>query len=493
MFLIVAKPRSTNNNYRNVGGQQQIHNVSRGQGQNLARPQEQSQANLNAQRSNCNTIIGPGQVLTHKTPEVAYYSRIDQLPGNDVAPVLTNAPQIPPLPTHLNLPKPLVPVKMQVASGSVPKPAPVSKPHPIKQPITYREITLTLSTDLKLKASIKDVKDPKFLQFHKELNKTKPLSDIRMSLINNQHLSDVQLIVGDKKEVIYGHKMFLITASSLFLTHFESNNEVQLIVENVETPILLELLKYCYTSQVNITEQIVLDLLKAANYLKVRQLSNVCHSFISNLFNEDSIFVIFEKALEQKNELFEKKCVTFMLNNEEKCFTSKGFYKIGFSSLLDIIGRCKFSNEKNEEIIKKWNYGAENMVFAPSENKPKESAKPVKPHPAQSANPKGKKAKASTSASANVMTGPLIPSLFDLNLNAPQTSDFVYRDDDNESIVSKDDDKDMKTRVFVNGFKNKGVSEFRYVNLSSCLIVFFIRIFLLQSIGFILQKINLIT
>lgn len=512
MNFIVAKPRTTNNNYRNSGGLQQIHNVPRVQGQNLVRPQGQSQANLNAQRSNCHTVIGPGQVLTYNTPEVVHYTRVDQLPGNDVARVLTIAPQIPPLPssnsyhtmleepstsfTHLNLPEPLVPVNSPVASGSVSKHTSVIKPHPIKQPTTYHEITLDLSTYLPMmKASIKEVKDPKFLQFHKQLNKTKPLSDIRLSLINNQHLSDVQLIVGDKKEVIYGHKMFLITASSLFLTHFESNHEVELIVENVETPILLELLKYCYTSQVNITEQIVLELLKAANYLKVRQLSNVCHSFISNLFNEDSIFVIFEKALEQKNELFEKKCVAFMLNNEEKCFTSKGFYKIGFSSLLDIVGRCKFSNEKNEEIIKKWNYGAENMVFAPTENKSEESSKPVKPHPAQSANVKVKKAKAkaSTSASANVMTGPLIPSLLDLNLNTPQTSDFVYRDDDNESIVSKDDDKEMRTRIFVNGFKNRGVSEFRYVYLSSCIIVLFNRIFLLQSIGFILQKINLIT
>ena len=347
-------------------------------------------------------------------------------------------------------------------------PAPMDNPAPRNNPVfnkpppTYHEITMDLNTYLPmLKASIKDVKDPKFLQFHKELNKTKPLSDIRLSLINNQHLSDVQLIVGDKKEVIYGHKMFLITASSLFHTHFECNNEVQLIVENVETPVLLEILKYCYTNQVDITEKNVLELLKAANYLKVRQISNVCHSFISNLFNEDSIFVIFEKALEQKNELFEKKCIAFMLNNEEKCFSSKGFYKIGFSSLLDIVGRCKFNNEKNEEIIKKWN-GAENMVFAPTENAFKDTtSKPVKGHPAQSA--KQGKAKASTSSSTP-QPGPMIPSLFDLNLNAPNTSEFVYRDDDNESVVSKDDDTEMKTRIFLNGSKKRGVSEFRYVH-----------------------------
>lgn len=489
--------------------QQQSYNVARGQGQNLTRPETPSQANLNAQRAQplqqnqmrpasavpAQTMTSsqmqghpfsaqtpqplqknqtrpaalvPGSTLSLSHPLNA--QRPQPLQQNQTRQTTTvsgqtsrvqspqyNAPPIPPFPKRnldnllqepstssiYKLPEPLLPLKKEEASGF----QLINKPKPTTKPPTYHEITLNWNTYLPmLKASIRDVKDPKFLQFHKELNKTKPLSDIRLSLINNQHLSDVKLIVGDKKEVVYGHKLFLITSSSLFLTHFEYNTEVELIIENVATPVLLEVLTYCYTSQVKITEQNVLDLLNAANNLKVRQLSNICHSFISNQFNEDSIFIIFEKALEQKNEMFEKKCIAFMLNNEEKCFSSKGFFKIGFSSLLDIIGRCKFSNEKNEELIKKWNYGEENMAFVSAKEDPVKD--PVKPETKVQNKP--------------AAAAPKIPSLLDLmHLDDPHTTDFVYRDDDNESVVSKDDDRETKTRVFLNGNRNRGVSEFR--------------------------------
>lgn len=498
-----------NYNFRNdVSAQQQIrvqhenHNISIVQGQNSTGTQVQSQANVNAQRIQTSYNATQQSTEIKYNPFIAYSTEttVTNIPDrddpfNNASRIRMNAPPIPPLPkknfannilnevptssTHEKLPAPLVPVKKQEASGSLSKSpsiilkeVPTSsthvklhtplglvqkqeqfKLHPTES-VSHRKVSLNSVNDfLTLKASIRDVKDPNFLQFHKELNKTKPLSDVRLSLINNQHLSDVTLIVGDNEETIYAHKMFLITASSLFLTQFEGKNEVYMILDKIEPVILLEVLKYCYTNQVNITEQNVLDLLKAADYLKVRQLSNVCHLFITNLFNENSIFMIFEKALEQKNELFEKKCINYMLKNEEKCFSSKGFYKIGFSSLLDIVGKCKFSNDKNEEIIKKWNYGEENMVFTASESK-------IMPKPNDSsAKSKGKQRNNPGKASTSDTFG----SVKDLASNHNQTEDFVFHDDDNESIISKDDDIEMKTQLWFNGPKKQIVSEFRYV------------------------------
>lgn len=238
------------------------------------------------------------------------------------------------------------------------------------------KISRTIDLDLeipKINQRIKNNQLPNFQHLHKQLNKNKPLIETRMILINNKYLSDVKFIVGDS--IFYAHKMIVITASFLFYEHFHVKGEKEMKIESINFETFEKVLSYCYTDQIKVTEDDVLELLLASNQLQVRQIVNVCHGLISNSMNHESIFIIFDKALELNNAVFQKKCLDFMKKNEQKCFTSKGFFAISLPSLMKILEACKYPREKVSDIIEKWTNGdIESSSQEPAEEPPKVTA-----------------------------------------------------------------------------------------------------------------------
>lgn len=220
------------------------------------------------------------------------------------------------------------------------------------------KITKTIDLNLeipKINQRIKNNQLPNFQHFNKQLNKVKPLVETRMSLINNKYLSDVTFIVDGS--IFYAHKMIVITASFLFYEHFHVKGEKEMKIESISFETFEKVLSYCYTDQIKVTEDDVLELLLASNQLQVRQIVNVCHGLISNSMDHESIFTIFDKALELNNAVFQKKCLDYMKKYEQKCFTSKGFFAISLPSLMKILEACKYPREKVSDIIEKWTNG----------------------------------------------------------------------------------------------------------------------------------------
>lgn len=385
-----------------------------------------------------------------------------------------------------------------------------------------RKIDLNLELP-KIQQAIKQNPLPSFQHFNKELNRNKPLSDIRKSMVNNKYLSDVKLIVGES--VFFAHKTILITASSLFHEHFHVKGETELKIDSIDPETFHKVIAYCYTDKIQVTEADVLELLLAANILQVRQITNVCYGFISNVMNPESIFIIFEKALELGNELFQKKCLEFIGKNEEKCFTSKGFYAISLPSLMKILDVCKYPREKSSEIVEKWTNGAmglldEPVLVPPTNEKPtgavknpEKKNKQVKSQPDNNQQAKNQAENIEQQKKApkpkKQQQKPLIPDLMSLPIpNSlippmmmpamqfqnqqqpfmpppfmnPNFANFRYKfepdrpfaspqrkkseplicidDDDRDSIISKDDEPDSKVKVGVVGPRQKMTTEF---------------------------------
>lgn len=174
-------------------------------------------------------------------------------------------------------------------------------------------------------------------------------------MVNNKYLSDVKFHLGET--VFYGHKMILITASFLFYEHFHLKGETEMKIESINVETFEKVIRYCYTDQIKITEENILEILLAATTLQVRQIVNACHGLITNLMNHETIFIIFNKALEQDSTVIEKKCLDFINKNEDQCFKSKGFFEISLPSLMKILEFCKYPREKVSEIVEKWTNG----------------------------------------------------------------------------------------------------------------------------------------
>lgn len=243
----------------------------------------------------------------------------------------------------------------------------VEKPAAVQK--SNNEIILNLDEVSKYQNSSKN---PNFIEFSNHLNKTKfkPLGEARKSLVNNKYLSDVKFVINN--EIIYGHKLFLATSSAKFHKHFHVDGNVEMKIEEIDKNIFIEVISYCYTGQLKISEENVLSFLLAANLLEVRQITNMCSGFINSKINPETIFVVFEKAIEHKVEEFQKKCLDFITKNEDKCFQSKGFYDISLPSLMMILNALKFQTEKSNKLIEKWTNG-----FIKTEDTPATPSKPT--------------------------------------------------------------------------------------------------------------------
>lgn len=352
---------------------------------------------------------------------------------------------------------------------------------------------------------------PSFKHFNKLLSKNRPPVETRKAMVNDKYLSDVKFFFGDS--VLYAHKMPLITASMFFYEHFHVNGEKELKVDSVDAEAFMKVVTYCYTDQIDVSEENVLELLLVSNKYQVRQITNVCHGFISNMMNPDSIFLIFEKALELEYELFQKKCLDYINKNEERCFASKGFFAISLTTLMKILEICKYPREKSSEICEKWTNGGLGLSFdappppepkppkmpptamanKPNNSTPNVAAKKVPPKKNQPPKNPMKKHSSSIPDLMSVNTGlhsgppmvspfPYMPyqqmpyqqmQQFPTNYDAyrpfasgglpnPPMGELINFDDedDRDSIISKDDEFTAKVKINVTGKRQQWETEF---------------------------------
>lgn len=192
--------------------------------------------------------------------------------------------------------------------------------------------------------------------FKAKLKSSSPI-EVRRFLINNPYLSDVTFsVVGG--ETIYAHKAMLITSSRLFREHFEENKSKTMeIMDWIERETFINILTFCYTDKITITTDNLLALLMASHALEVRQIVNQCHGQVQASMNPDNVFEILFKAKEMNYEPIQKRCVDFLIKNEQKCFNSSSFFSLSIEDMNKILELCKFMPEKMYEMTKKYHDG----------------------------------------------------------------------------------------------------------------------------------------
>lgn len=190
--------------------------------------------------------------------------------------------------------------------------------------------------------------------FKAKLKSSSPI-EIRRFLINNPYLSDVTFSVG--VETIYAHKAMLITSSRLFREHFEENKSKTMEINWIERETLINILTFCYTDKITITMDNLLALLMASHALEVRQIVNNCHGQVQASMSPDNVFEILFKAKEMNYEPIQKRCVDFLIMNEQKCFNSSSFFSLSIEDMNKVLELCKFMPEKMHEMTKKYHDG----------------------------------------------------------------------------------------------------------------------------------------
>ncbi|XP_068438132.1 kelch-like protein 40b [Clinocottus analis] len=125
------------------------------------------------------------------------------------------------------------------------------------------------------------------------------LQDGLYELLENDKLVDCVLKIKDKEFPC--HRLVLCACSSyfrsIFLSDLEESKKKEIVLEDVEPGVMGLILKYLYTSQINVTEQNVQDIFAVANVYQIPSIFTVCVSFLQKRLSLSNCLAIFRLGL----------------------------------------------------------------------------------------------------------------------------------------------------------------------------------------------------
>ncbi|XP_041824665.1 kelch-like protein 40b [Melanotaenia boesemani] len=125
------------------------------------------------------------------------------------------------------------------------------------------------------------------------------LQDGLCDLLENDKLVDCVLKIKDKEFPC--HRLVLCACSSyfrsIFLSDLEESKKREIVLEDVEPGVMGLVLKYLYTSKINVTEQNVQDIFAVANMYQIPSIFTVCVSFLQKRLSLSNCLAIFRLGL----------------------------------------------------------------------------------------------------------------------------------------------------------------------------------------------------
>ncbi|XP_068588383.1 kelch-like protein 40b [Cebidichthys violaceus] len=125
------------------------------------------------------------------------------------------------------------------------------------------------------------------------------LQDGLFELLETDKLVDCVLKIKDKEFPC--HRLVLCACSSyfrsIFLSDLEESKKKEIVLEDVEPGVMGLILKYLYTSKINVTEQNVQDIFAVANVYQIPSIFTVCVSFLQKRLSLSNCLAIFRLGL----------------------------------------------------------------------------------------------------------------------------------------------------------------------------------------------------
>ncbi|XP_068160152.1 kelch-like protein 40b [Antennarius striatus] len=125
------------------------------------------------------------------------------------------------------------------------------------------------------------------------------LQDGLYDLLENDKLVDCVLKVKDKEFPC--HRLVLCACSSyfrsIFLSDLDESKKKEVVLEDVEPGVMGLILKYLYTSKINVTEHNVQDIFAVANVYQIPSIFTVCVSFLQKRLSLSNCLAVFRLGL----------------------------------------------------------------------------------------------------------------------------------------------------------------------------------------------------
>jgi len=158
-------------------------------------------------------------------------------------------------------------------------------------------------------------------------------SQMRKRCINSKEFSDIQFLIGPRREPVFAHRAVLAARSEVFRTVLRQkgasvDKNQPLILEDEKTEVFLTMLDFMYTNCCTLTYELAPHVLAAANEYGLDGLRRITSKFMAdNITTETACAIIDSAVLNQQKELV-KRVLTFIEEHTEDCFASQSFLEI---------------------------------------------------------------------------------------------------------------------------------------------------------------------
>ena len=190
------------------------------------------------------------------------------------------------------------------------------------------------------------------------------ISERTKFMFNNELLSDVKFVVPashnqseshkSRKCMIPAHKFVLAISSPVFYAMFygemaETADTIQL--PDCEYKSLLELFRFLYSDEVNLSGSYVMQVLYLAKKYLVPSLADKCTEYIREHLDASNVFSVLPQALKFEDKALEKRCWEIIEIHTENALTSEEFVTLERSVVQSVVKRERL-NVKEVDLFK---------------------------------------------------------------------------------------------------------------------------------------------
>ena len=179
-------------------------------------------------------------------------------------------------------------------------------------------------------------------------------------IFNNELLSDVKFVVpvstdeSESKKVIPAHKFVLAISSPVFFAMFYGQKaETKDCIElpDCEYESLLELFRFLYSNEVNLSGSNVMQVLYLANKYMVPSLAEKCTEYLRDNLTASNVFSILPHAQKFEDKCLKDRCWEVIEKQTEEAVTSDEFVTVE-RSLVESVVKREVLNIKEVELFK---------------------------------------------------------------------------------------------------------------------------------------------
>ncbi|TWW70947.1 kelch-like protein 40b [Takifugu flavidus] len=179
------------------------------------------------------------------------------------------------------------------------------------------------------------------------------LQDGLYDLLENDKLVDCVLKIKDKEFPC--HRLVLCACSSyfraIFLSDLEESKKKEIVLEDVEPGVMGLILKYLYTSKINVTEHNVQDIFAVANMYQIPSIFTVCVSFLQKRLSLSNCLAVFRLGLMLDCPRLAVSARNYACERFQLISRDEDFFQLLPSELAAILSNDNLSVETEETVF----------------------------------------------------------------------------------------------------------------------------------------------